>query len=164
MTVSLFGVTAAIVRADYLPQVNEFSTDSNPTLAAVNRYLDQKAATLEAKLLQEGITASGITVATDAPFLWCQATLTLMVAIRTMEAMTQQDAGLLKSWRDELEARWEELASKGYLALGTGTGVAAPSTQPDGPNHHIDTLGIDTSENEASYSDVTVRLRRSDEL
>lgn len=164
MTVSLFGVTAAIVKADYLPQVNEFSPDSNPTLASVNRYLDQKAAVLEAKLLQEGIAASGITVSTDAPYLWCQATLTLMVAIRAMEAMTQQDAGLLKTWRDELDARWAELAAKGYLALGTGTGVAAPSTQPDGPNHFIDALGIDLSDNEADHSGITARLRRDDEL
>jgi len=65
MTVSLFGVTPAIVRADYFPQFSDFTTDSNPTLASVTRFIDQEAAVLEAKLLQEDITASAITVATD---------------------------------------------------------------------------------------------------
>lgn len=160
--VNLFGVTPAIVRADYFPQFNDFTTDTNPSLASVLRFIDQEAAVLEAKLLQEDIDATGLLVTNEAAYLWCQATLTLQAAIHTMPRMTQQDSALLNLWRDELAERRAELAAKGYLALGGG--VSAPSTQPDGPNHHIDTYGIDLAENNANFSGVTARLRRDDEL
>ncbi len=162
MTVSTFGVTALIVRADYLPQINEFTTDSNPTLASVNRFIDQKAGVLEAKLLQESIVASAITIATDAAYLWCQATLTLMVAIRAGEVAYQQNPDILKAWREELNERFNELAARGYLALGGG--VAAPAEQPNGPTTFIDNLGIDTSENDANPSSVTFPFRKDDQL
>ncbi len=160
MSVNLFGVTAAIVRADYFPQIADFSTDSNPTVASVNRYLDQRAATLEARLLQESVVASAITIATDAAYLWCQQTLTLMVAIRVMEAMSQQDAELLKRWREELLERWAELEEKGYLALGGG--VSTPDENPDGPTHHISNLGLDTSRVAESASSIDMPFHKDD--
>ena len=165
MAVTTFGVTAAVVRADYFPHLSDFSTDSNPTLATVSRIIDQKAATLEGRLKQESITASAITVATDAAYLWCQATLTLMAAIRSMEAAAQQDPAILKAWRAELVERWTELDDKGYLALGLGTGVGAPSgNRPNGPTHHITSLGISTADVATDASSIDAPFRRDDKL
>lgn len=162
--VSTFGVTYTNLYSRHLPQMSAPTSSSNPAADTVTEIIEECAATLEAKLLQEGITASAITVATDAPYLWCRQTLRLQAMVEVLPVLSGQDSGLLKRLQAELDARWADLASKGYLALGTGTGVSAPEQQPDGPRHHIDSLGLDTSDNEAFASTITARLRRDDEL
>lgn len=161
MSITTFDVDREMIREDFFKQNAEFSADSIPSADSVDRFVDQEAAELEAKLLQESITASSITDDESAAFLWCQRTLSLLVAIRVMEAMAQQDTTLLKVWRDRLDARFKALDEKGYLALGGG--VSAPTSQPNGPTHHIDTYGLDVGDTSLASSVAPV-LRRDDQL
>lgn len=159
--VNLFGVTPTTLQQRHFSQWSTPSTDSNPTHAVWAEIIDEQAAQLEAKLLQEDIDATGLTVTNAAAYLWCRETLRLMAAIQVATEATQQAVPLLPTWEKQLAARWAELEEKGYLALGGG--VSAPSEQPDGPTHHIDSYDLDVGST-ADASDVVPVLRRSDIL
>lgn len=163
MTVSVFGLTAAILRADYLPNADDFSTSSSPTVATVTRLLNQKAAELEGRLLKEAIAASGITSATSAAYLWCQETLSLMVMIRVAGLMTGLNGDLVKEWQVRLDDRLQTLADDGATALGD-TSLSTSASDPDGPTSHITELGLDVSDMASSASSVTPPFRKDDVL
>jgi len=160
--VNLFGVTPTNLYTRHFPQWNGPTTDGNPSHATVLEIIDECAAELEARLLQESIDATALLVTNAAAYLWCRETLRLMAAIQVIAVATQQAPAVSVNWQKQLDARFESLDEKGYLALGGG--VSAPSNQPDGPTHFIDHYSIDTTENAANYSGVTARMRRDDEL
>ncbi len=162
MTVSTFGVDEDFVRRHYFPQMPGFNTDSNPTAATVLEFIQDAGADLEAALLQEDIVATGIATATDAAYVWCRKTIALAAAITCYPVMTGQDPAVLQKWQKQLDARYADLAEKGYLALGGG--VSAPAEEPDGPTHFIDSYNLDTSENDLRASRITAPFRKDDRL
>lgn len=162
MSVSTFSVDEDYVRRHYYPQMPGFNTDSNPTAATVLEFIEDAAADLEAALLQESIVASSIATATDAAYVWCRKTIALDAAITCYPVMTGQDPAVLQKWQKKLDARYADLAEKGYLALGGG--VVAPTEQPDGPTTFIDVLGLDTSENDRRASSVDMPFHADDLL
>lgn len=162
MAIADFDVTAALVRADYFPQLNDFTADSNPTAVSVARYINQEGGALGAALRKESQTPSSIDAdTTTEAFAWCQRTLELMVAIRCLETMTQQNPELLKEWRAELKARLAALAEDAVGTLGGGS--TNPATQPDGPTTHINNLNLDVGDTSLA-SDVIPPFRKSDLL
>lgn len=162
--VQTFGVTNVLVQVDYFSQGGSFSDISNPSSASVDRYINQQAARLESALLKESIDASDVTAlgSTSAPYLWCQDTLELMVAMRVAKDMLQSPPPNQKDWKTELDERLKDLDENGYLALGGG--LTAPAEQPDGPTHFIDELGLDTSVNNAAASSVDAPFHKDDLL
>lgn len=162
MTVTLFGVDAGSVRANYYPHLSDFSANSVPTATDVETMVTRAAAKLEAKLLLESITASAITDVTSAAYYWCQEAIELQVAIRIAEVATGQDRGLLTVWRDEVKQKWADLDEGGAAALGGGATSTAAS-DPDGPTSHISENSL-TTDSSADMSTTVPRLRRDDLL
>jgi len=160
--VSVFGVTPANAYRRHLPQHPPPQADSNPDIDTVSEIIDECAADLEGALAEESITANAITVSNSAAYLWCRQTLRLMVMVRVLPVLQGQDSPLLKVLQADLDRRLRNLASRGYLALGSG--VTGPSIQPDGPSHWIDALGLETATNDANASSVTAPFRKDDQL
>lgn len=160
--VNLFGVTFTNLYTRHFPQWSQASTESNPSSATVAEIIDECAATLEAKLLQEDIDATELLVTNAAAYLWCRETLRLMAAIKVLPVATQQVPELSKDWQRELTARWQELADEGYLALGSG--VSAPTEQPDGPTTFIDSMGLSVANNNADASSLDFPFHKDDQL
>lgn len=158
---SIFGVTHDTVRKHHFPQWSAFTTGSNPSADTITEKILECAGELEAKLLQEDITASAITDSTSAAYLWCQKTLKLMAALEILTIATQAVPPISSQWQGWLDKRWENLADNSNLALGGG--VAAPATQPDGPTHHIAQLLIDVGEPALDASPAIPPFRQSDE-
>ncbi len=163
MTVSVFGLTAAILRADYLPQADDFSTSSAPTAASVARLLNQKAAELEGLLLKESIATAGITNAASAAYLWCQETLSLMVMIRVAGLMSGRNQDLIIEWQVRLDERLKRLADDGATALGDAS-LSTSASDPDGPTSHISELGLDVSDMASTASSAAPVFRKDDVL
>jgi hypothetical protein len=162
MPISTFGVTADTVRRHRFPHLDSFGTSTVPSLPTVTEAVDRAAARLTGKLLLEAIVASAITDVASAAYLWCQETLELMVAIRIAEAMTHRDSELLRVWRTEVTARFEELDAGGVDALGGGA-TSASESDPDGPTSHISQNNL-TTDASADMSTTVPRLRRDDLL
>ena len=162
VAVPLFGVTPELVKRRHFPQWNSFTTNTNPSLATVLELIDECAAQLVARLLQESISASALTVTNAAAYLWCRRVLRLMAAIEILSVATQQAPPLSAKWQAQLDALWKELSEKGYLALGSG--VSAPSSPADGPTTHVNTYGFDVGDIAGDGSTVIPRLRRDDDL
>lgn len=160
--VNLFGVTATNLYTRHFPQWSAATAESSPSAVTVAEIIDECAATLEAKLLQEDIVATSLTTTGVGAYLWCRETLRLQAALAVVEVATQQVPALASTWQKQLDARWEELDTKGYLALGTG--VSAPAEQPDGPTHFIDQLGLDVSTNVTNASTVDLPFHKDDFL
>ncbi len=160
--VSRFGVDADYVRRHYFPQMPGFNVDSNPTEATVDEKVEEAAQEVEAALLAEDIVAADLLTNTDGAYVWCRKTVALASAIACYPVMTGQDPAVLKRWQTDLDARLEDLDERGFLALGTG--VSAPAEQPDGPTHFIDSMHLDTSENERRASRITAPFRKDDQL
>lgn len=160
--VNTFGITADFVRRRFYPQSPSFNTDSNPTEDTVTEFVEDAAADLEAALLQEDIDPASLIATNKAAYIWCRKTIALDAAITCYPVMTGQDPAVLQKWQLKLNARYEDLAEKGYLALGGG--VAAPAEQPDGPTHFIDRLNLDTSENDRRASSVDMPFHKDDQL
>lgn len=160
--VNLFGVTPDLVKKRHFPQWNAFTTNTNPSNATVLEMIDEAAGELEARLLQEAIVATGLVVSNAAAYLWCRKAIRLMTAIEVLSVATQQVPPLSNRWQGQLDKMWKDLDEKGYLALGSG--VSSPSTQPDGPTHFIDTLSLDTSDNDDNASSINFPFHKDDEL
>lgn len=156
-----FDVDAVMVKNAFFPQRGEFSVNSNPKLDTVEMFIDWAAADLEAALKEEEVTADEITDDDSSAFKWCQRTLCQMVAIRTMEAMAQQDTKLLEQWRRDVANRLKKLEERGAEMLGLG--VTVPTQATGGPYTHIDSMGLEVSD-PALASSSSVRLRRDDKL
>lgn len=160
MSVNTFDVDPVMIRADYYSMLSEFSLHSTPTKETVERWIDQEAAGLEGKLRREKITASSITDAESSAFLWCQKTLSLMVALRPgwPQAAVVPEA-VRENWEAELKQRLEDLGEDGVLALGGSLPV--PATSPNGPRTHLSSYGIDVGDlaGDASSSAPPFRLR-----
>lgn len=159
--VNLFTVTPTSLYSRHFPQWTAPTTEGNPTSATVAEIIDECAATLEAKLLQESITATAITTSNSAAYLWCRETLRLMAAIAVLAVASQQVPEVSKGWQKQLDERWKELQAKGYLALGGG--VTAPAADPHGPTTHIQTYGLDTGD-PADASSARPIFRKDDHL
>jgi len=162
VSVNTFDVDAAMIRDDYYPMLGEFASDSQPTEETIERWVLQEAAGLEGKLRREEITASEITDDEDSAFLWCQKTLSLMVALRPgwpQAAAVPQS--VRDAWAADLKQRLADLDADGHLALGGS--LPEPSSQPNGPTHHIDTYGLDVGDTSLASSVAPV-LRRDDKL
>ncbi len=163
VAIGVFGVTAAIIQTDYFSQDGGFSVVSNPSATSVDRYIQQKGAELGAKLRSESQSPSAIeALTTSEAYLWCQETLCLMVAMRIAEDRLQTRPPLADTWEKRLAERLEALAENAEGTLGDG--AASPTEQPDGPTHFIDTLALDTSDNDASASSVTFPFHKDDQL
>ena len=161
MAVNVFGLTAALLRADYLPQADDFSAVSSPTATSVARILDQKAAELQGRLLRQAISAAAITTATSSEYLWCQETLGLMVMIRVVGLMTGVNPELVVEWQARLDERLLRLADDGGIELGNAA-LAVSVSDPNGPTTHITELGLDVSGLATSASTITMPLRKDD--
>lgn len=162
MSVNLFDVDPAMIRDDYYPMLGEPGADSQPTADTIERWVSQEAAGLEGKLRHEEITASEITDDEDSAFLWCQKTLSLMVALRPgwpQAAAVPQS--VRDAWAADLKQRLKDLTEDGVLALGGS--LPEPSVSPNGPVTHINTYGLDAGDTSLA-SDVAPVLRRSDPL
>lgn len=159
MSVNLFDVDAVMVRADYYPLMSEFSMQSTPTEETVTRWVLQEAGTLEGKLRKKGLTGEAYTDDEGAPFLWCQKTLSLMVALRPgwpQSAVANETA--LKRWQEDLDARLKDLDQNGPAAIGE---PSAP--EPDMPTHHIGAYSLDTGDiSDASSAEPP--FRKDDQL
>lgn len=160
--VNLFGVTPTTLYRRHFSQWSAPSTESNPDSDTVAEIIDERAAELEARLLQEDVVATDLLVTNAAAYLWCRETLRLMCAIQVAAEATQQAPPLASTWQSQLDTRFEQLDDKGFLALGGG--VEAPVEQPDGPTTFIDSLGIDTSTNDANASSIDFPFHKDDLL
>lgn len=143
MALYLFGVTYETVKQDLFPMFDSFSATTNPSSTVVGRFIDEEAGELAGRLLEETIVAATVHAlgATYPAYVWCRKTLTLMVGIRILQAATSQYPELARSFRDELDARFERLASTGATALGDET-LATGASAPDGPTTHISQHGL----------------------
>ena len=157
-----FGVTADSVRSHFFPQANAFSTNSSPTLATVTARVGWAASDLDGALRMKGVDPVAIATATDAAYLWCAKTLSLMAARELLSVMTGQDPAWAKSIQADVKARLDALQTLGVDVLGSGA-VAASGDDGVGPTTHIDENDLDTGD-PTLISDVVPRLRRSDEL
>jgi hypothetical protein len=162
MSLSTFGVSADSVRRHRFPHLDSFGASTVPSLSTVEEAVSRAAARLAGKLLLEAIDAEAISDATSPAYLWCQETLELMVAIRVAEAMTHRDSELLRVWRTEVDARFEELDEGGVDALGGGA-ITTSASDPDGPTSHISQNNL-TTDASADMSTTVPRLRRDDLL
>lgn len=162
MSVNLFDVDAAMIRDDYYPQLQAFTTDTNPTEATVDRWIDQEAAGLEGKLLNREIVAASITDDTSSAWLWCQKTLSLMVALRSG---WPQAAGISKELRDawaaDLKDRLKDLDDNASNTLGSG--APSPTAEGNAAYSHIDAYGLEVS-TATDASSVTPTFRKDDHL
>lgn len=165
MALSLFGVTATTVQTDCFPHWTAFSSTSKPSSSSVGRYVDEEAGDLAGRLLAENISAATVHAlgATEAPYVWCRKTLTLMTAVRVCKASTARDPELAQSFQRELDARFKRLDAIGQLALGSDT-LNTDTSEADGPHHHVDEYDMDTSDDATNASSVEPELRREDEL
>jgi hypothetical protein len=161
VSLTTFGVTAATLRVNRFPHLDNFSANSAPTSTAVAEYIDRAAAKLEGKLLLEEIVASSITLA-SAAYVNCARVVELQAAIYLAEAATGKDNGLLTVWRDEAKTFFEELDEDGAASLGSGA-VSTSASDPDGPTSHISEYSL-TTDASTDMSTTVPRLRRDDLL
>lgn len=162
MSVSTFGLTAAIEYADMFPQWPAPDANSSPTATSVTRYISEEAGDLAAKLYAENVNAGAIVDTSSAAYLWCTKTLKLMVAVRIFGVATQQDPELRKAYTAELKARLDALAEGGATALGDEA-LDTGGSPADGPTTHINQFNITTSSAD-DMSPLDDPLRRSDQL
>ena len=162
MSVSIFGLTAASVRAHMFPQWKDFSVNSSPTAVIVGEIITEEAGELAAKLYGENVNAAAITDTASAAYLWCTKTLRLMVALRVLRASTQQEPELNKAYAAELKKRFEDLAAGGATALGNDS-LDTGDSPADGPTTHINQFGLTTLAAE-DMSALDDGLKRSDKL
>lgn len=161
MSINTFGVTATKVRAHHFAQLqSEFSSTSNPTATTVAEMISAAASELGGKLRAVGVTPSGITDTASEAYAWAAETVRMATAVRILSVMLGQEAPVTKSLRASLEERYDELADRGYLALGDS---AAPSENAKGPRSHLRNHNIDVGDS-ADISDIPTRFRRSDPL
>lgn len=160
MALSLFGVTANIVRLHYFPQNEAFSADTSPSSDTVDDFIDQEAGRLAGALLIKGITASSI-ISTSPAYYACASQLEMMVALRTLSVMSGQNPELAKAWKTQIDEWFERLKELGYLILGDAS--LEPARNPDGPTTHITEYALDVGDY-AAASTLVPRLRRDDEL
>lgn len=160
MSVNLFDVDPAMIRDDYYPMLGEFASDSQPTADTIERWVSQEAATLEGKLRKESLTGESYTDDESAPWLWCQKTLSLMVALRPgwpQAAVTPENT--LKRWKEDLDARMKDLDENGAVALGE----SAATETPNGATSHISQYDLSVGDI-GDASDATPPFRKSDQL
>lgn len=162
MSVSVFGVTHTTVRGQYFPAIGSFTANTNPTSTVVASIIDQKAASLEAALAQENISTASITDSASAPYLWCQETLSLMVAVRLLQIITGVDPEVAKSWREELKARLDLLDERGAIALGD-VSLDTGNSPANGATTHISHFSLDLPESD-DLSSLEPLFRKDDLL
>lgn len=162
MSINVFALTAAKVRAHMFPRWPEFSARSSPTDTTVGEIITEQAAELEGKLYTENIAASGITNDATAAYQWCVRTLKLMCALAILSSSTMSDPELSKKYERELKARLDELAEKGGTALGND-GLETGDSPADGPTTHINQFGL-TTLSSTDMSDATPLVKKSDQM
>ncbi|MBL8909868.1 MAG: hypothetical protein JNM17_04100 [Archangium sp.] len=160
MALQTFSVTAESVRKHHFPQADAFSTTSRPSEATVLEAIDEEAGKLAGKLNTEGVTVADD--ATKAAFVSCRAQLRMMVALRIARDMTGVDPELSRAWKKEVIEWFLALEESNADALGDGASNAT-ELEPDGPTDHIQTLNLDTG-NDDDASDLIPVLRRKDDL
>ncbi len=161
MAIAVFGVTAAKLKAHHFPQLAEFSANSNPTSTTVGEMIEASAVDLAGRLRAEGLTPSAIDAATTSEsYAWSADAVRLGAAVRAIAGMTGQDPAVRQAWERDLQRKWDDLTSRGYLALGDAT---APAELADGPRSHISNHSLDVGD-EQDISDVIPVFRRNDHL
>jgi hypothetical protein len=163
MSVPTFAITHAEVRAHKFPALAAFSTLTKPTLASVNEMVAAEAARLAGALRRAGVLASTVSddvgITYPEAYAWCQDAIRLGAAIRVIEA--QAGAGKVsKLWREELDAKYADLRTNGYVVLGDAPG---PLQESNGPRSHITNHALDEGD-EDDMSDVIPPFRKSDML
>jgi hypothetical protein len=163
MGLAIFAVTHAEVRSHYFPSLAAFASGTKPTSTAVGQMIDEAAARLAGALAAEGITAAVISADAGASYpnayALCQSVMLQDAGIRVMQSIAGAGA-VPKEWRSEVEAFYERLDERGYVALAD---APAPALNANGPRSHIIDLGLYTGDT-ADESDAVPRFRRDDML
>lgn len=157
-----FGVTAEMVRADFLPHSTTLSATTVPTASAVARSISQSAGYLQSLLDDKNVDTASISDSTCAAYLWCQAFIELRVAVRLIRTMSGQDPELTRAWVDELAALEHCIETQGVAALGPGASASGTS-EAMGPTDHISEYSLDVGDTSMASS-VEPYLRRDDLL
>lgn len=164
MTIYAFGVTPVTVRGECFPAIGAFTTNSNPTAAVVTSIINQKAAELGGLLASEGVSAATVhgLGAEQIPYLWCQETLTLMVAVRLLQIITSNNPKLAEAWANTLSARLKDLADRGAIALGDAS-LDTGTSPANGPTTHITHFSLSLPSND-DLSSLDPPFRKDDLL
>lgn len=162
MALNTFDVDPESVRAQYFPASDEWSAESNPSTAVVERMITEEAGRLAGALYAEAINAEAIIDAESPAYVQCAKVLRKQVAIEVTQIKTGIDPELVKAWRASVDAWYEGLAEGGETFLGGGATSTTPS-DPDGPTSHITQFGLRTDEAQNMSSTVPF-LRKDDHL
>lgn len=161
MASSTFGLDAESIRRHHFPFLDAFSTGSRPTLATVTEAITEEAALMSGALSLENVSASAITVDSDA-YVLCRKTLRLQVAARLARDIPGADSDLARSWQASVEAWYASLAKGGASFLGDGA-AASGASDPDGPTWHGSEYSL-TTDSGSDMSTTIPMLRKDDQL
>lgn len=162
MAINTFDIDPESVRAQYFPASDEWSTESNPSTAVVDRMITEEAGRLAGALNAEAIDAEAIVDDTSPAYVQCAKVLRKQVAIEVTQIKTGIDPELVKAWRAGVDAWYAGLAEGGATFLGGGAISTTPS-DPDGPTSHITQFGLRTDEARLMSSTVPF-MRKDDQL
>lgn len=162
MALATFGVTAEIVRADFVPHLSAFSTATAPSSSAVARAINHGAARLAGLLDDRQVDTSSITDSSSAAYFYCQRYIELWVAVHLLRVMTGMNPETVQAWQSELDAMEKAIDTQGVGALGPGASQSGTS-EALGPTDWISEGNISTAST-TEWSGVDPVLRRDDEL
>lgn len=119
MAVSTFGVTAAIVTAEYLARYTT-STSSPLTTANLGEIITSAAAHINGLLAQAGVTDASVIDSTGEPILYrrCRDMVCMETAVRAWRSISPGDQGLAEAWKTDLDRMIADLLHNpsGFLA------------------------------------------------
>ncbi len=164
MTVQVFGVTHATVRAHCFPRLDAFSATTSPTSTTVTEKISVAAARIYAALTAEEIDAATVYAlgSSDASYIICADIIRKLTALSLR--IPCDDPAVPDGWQKEVDAFFAMLAENPAAALANDDLSSSSSdSDPDGPTHHIDEYGIDIGDT-ADASSAEPVLRKDDEL
>mgnify|MGYP001565818052 CR=1 FL=1 len=163
MAFSTFGITAAIVQSDALPN-HTLNATSSPTDTRVAQLINRRAARVSGLVDQRGIDASALDAAGEpTAFYACQRLVLVGAAIDVALAFTGRapDDGLVAAWRQEWREGIEALSGPGAKAF-LGDALTRATATGLSPRTHIQ-HGSDTPSGSADVEiDVPAFLRDMD--
>jgi hypothetical protein len=162
VALATFGVTAEIVRADFVPHLSAFSATTAPSSSAVARAINHGAARLAGLLDDRQVDTSAITDSSSAAYFYCQRYIELWVAVHLLRVMTGTNPETVQAWQTELDAMEKAIDTQGVGALGPGASQSGTS-EALGPTDWISEGGITTADT-SEWSGVDPVLRRDDQL
>lgn len=161
MALSIFGLTVEKVRAHHFPQADAWTASSRPTEATVTETIDEEAALMAGKLALELVSASSITVDSDA-YKLCRKVLRMQVASVVAKDMLGLNPAIAKAWDSVVAKFYEDLDEGGASFLGSGA-TASGNSDADGPTSHVSVYALETLD-AADMSSAAPPLRMDDSL